>query len=346
MYRTDTSIRYREAAPCPPRSCTTPWSHLQRDPANRAGIAAQVWAALGDARTVLNVGAGTGSYEPPVVTSPRWNPQRSCARSAPQAPRRAWLPLRRAFRSTTSPSTPRWPSPPSTTGRTRSRVCARCGASPGRVVVFTKDFTDPDLFWLNRDYLPEFADLLIGRPSLTDRPADRGPRGTGAHSVGCADGFYEAYWRRSAAYLDVRVRRGMSIWARVGREPSSGQCAASVMTLHPAGGPNATATSSISTRPSLASACLSPEPRLATEGRSWARPHRVGGHAPIGQTVRFKPSLQRVLGQVCPYTIASNVSAETRWRVCPGPGPVARRGRGRSKHEYRPALNVKTSWSR
>ena len=217
----------------------------------------------------------------------------------------------------------------------------------GRVVVFTKDFTDPDLFWLNRDYLPEFADLLIGRPSLTDEARAIGAR---AEPVlipwDCADGFYEAYWRRSAAYLDVHVRRGMSIWARVGREPSSGQCAASVMTLHPAGGPNATATSSISTRPSLASACLSPEPRLTTEGRSWARPHRVGGHAPIGQTVRFKPSLQRVLGQVCPYTIASNVSAETRWRVCPGPGPVARRGRGGSKREYRPALNVKTSWSR
>src|SRR6059058_4277260 len=28
-------------------------------------IAAQIWSALGDARTVLNVGAGTGSYEPP-----------------------------------------------------------------------------------------------------------------------------------------------------------------------------------------------------------------------------------------------------------------------------------------
>src|SRR5215813_11996613 len=27
-------------------------------------IAAQIWAALGDARTVVNVGAGTGSYEP------------------------------------------------------------------------------------------------------------------------------------------------------------------------------------------------------------------------------------------------------------------------------------------
>nr|WP_225311390.1 hypothetical protein [Microbispora cellulosiformans] len=28
-------------------------------------IAAQIWTALGDAQTVLNVGAGTGSYEPP-----------------------------------------------------------------------------------------------------------------------------------------------------------------------------------------------------------------------------------------------------------------------------------------
>src|ERR1700749_267997 len=28
-------------------------------------LAARIWAALGDARTILNVGAGTGSYEPP-----------------------------------------------------------------------------------------------------------------------------------------------------------------------------------------------------------------------------------------------------------------------------------------
>jgi Methyltransferase domain len=86
-----------------------------------------------------------------------------------------------------------------------------------RVVVFTKDFSDPDLFWLNRDYLPESADLRIGRPSLTDLARVIGAR---AEPVlipwDCADGFYEAYWRRPAAYLDVRVRRGMSIWARVG----------------------------------------------------------------------------------------------------------------------------------
>jgi len=34
----------------------------------------------------------------------------------------------------------------------------------------------------------------------------------------CADGFFEAYWRRPEAYLDEQVRRGVSVWARVGPE--------------------------------------------------------------------------------------------------------------------------------
>jgi hypothetical protein len=34
----------------------------------------------------------------------------------------------------------------------------------------------------------------------------------------CADGFYEAYWRRPEAYLDERVRRGISVWEAVGPE--------------------------------------------------------------------------------------------------------------------------------
>ncbi|GGO72003.1 hypothetical protein GCM10012289_39040 [Nonomuraea cavernae] len=32
----------------------------------------------------------------------------------------------------------------------------------------------------------------------------------------CADGFFEAHWRRPEAYLDEDVRRGVSVWARVG----------------------------------------------------------------------------------------------------------------------------------
>jgi hypothetical protein len=34
----------------------------------------------------------------------------------------------------------------------------------------------------------------------------------------CTDGFFEAYWRRPGAYLDEPVRRGMSVWSRVGPE--------------------------------------------------------------------------------------------------------------------------------
>ena len=34
----------------------------------------------------------------------------------------------------------------------------------------------------------------------------------------CADGFFEAYWRRPEAYLDEQVRRGISVWSRVGPE--------------------------------------------------------------------------------------------------------------------------------
>ena len=32
----------------------------------------------------------------------------------------------------------------------------------------------------------------------------------------CSDGFFEAYWRRPAAYLDESVCRGMSVWAQLG----------------------------------------------------------------------------------------------------------------------------------
>ena len=34
----------------------------------------------------------------------------------------------------------------------------------------------------------------------------------------CADGLFEAYWRRPEAYLEDHVRRAMSTWTRVGPE--------------------------------------------------------------------------------------------------------------------------------
>jgi hypothetical protein len=88
------------------------------------------------------------------------------------------------------------------------------------VVVFTHETSDAgwlDRFWLTRDYLPEVADLLVGRPSLADLAGAIGARVEAVPIPwDCVDGFFEAYWRRPEAYLDERVRRGVSVWAKLG----------------------------------------------------------------------------------------------------------------------------------
>jgi len=183
-------------------------------------IAARVWAALGGARTVLNVGAGTGSYEPPgrdvtavepsaVMRARRPANAAPCVAAAAEA-----LPFQdQSFDAAMAFATVHhWQDP--IAGLREMRRVAR------RVVVFTHDTSDAGWlrrFWLTRDYLPEVADLLAGRPSLAELASAIGAR---AEPVlipwDCADGFFEAYWRRPEAYLDDRVRRGMSVWARVG----------------------------------------------------------------------------------------------------------------------------------
>jgi len=180
-------------------------------------IAAQVWAALGDAQTVLNVGAGTGSYEPSGrdVTAVEPSAVMRAQRPAGAAPCvdavAESLPFEdQSFDAAMAVATiDHWQDP--IAGLREMRRVAR------RVVVFTKDFSDPDRFWLNRDYLPEYSDLQAGRPSLTELARAIGARMEPVLIPwDCADGFYEAYWRRPAAYLDDHVRRGISIWARVG----------------------------------------------------------------------------------------------------------------------------------
>jgi SAM-dependent methyltransferase len=180
-------------------------------------IAEQIWAALGDARTVLNVGAGTGSYEPPGldVTAVEPSAVMRAQRPAGAAPcvdaTAESLPFEdQSFDAAMAFATiDHWQDP--IAGLREMRRVAR------RVVVFTADARDADLFWLNRDYLPAFAGLWAGRPSLTELAGAIGAR-TEPVLVpwDCADGFYHAFWRRPEAYLDEHVRRGMSIWARVG----------------------------------------------------------------------------------------------------------------------------------
>ena len=183
-------------------------------------IAAQVWAALGDARTVLNVGAGTGSYEPndrdvtAVEPSAVMRAQRPAGTAPCVAAVAESLPFEdQSFDAAMAFATVHhWQDP--IAGLLEMRRVAR------RVVVFTHDTSETGWlrrFWLTRDYVPEVADLLIGRPSLTKLASAIAAR---LEPVlipwDCADGFFEAYWRRPEAYLDENVRRGVSVWTRVG----------------------------------------------------------------------------------------------------------------------------------
>jgi SAM-dependent methyltransferase len=183
-----------------------------------ARIAAQVWAALGDARTVLNVGAGTGSYEPPdrevtaVEPSAVMRAQRAAGAARCLAAAAESLPFEdQSFDAAMAFATVHhWQDP--IAGLLEMRRVAR------RVVVFTCETTDRSWrrrFWLTRDYLPEVAASRVGL-------ATRLARAIGARMEpvlvpwDCADGFFEAYWRRPEAYLDEKVRRGVSVWTSVG----------------------------------------------------------------------------------------------------------------------------------
>ena len=183
-------------------------------------IAARIWEALGDARTVVNVGAGSGSYEPPgrdvtaVEPSALMRAQRPAGAPPCVAATAESLPFAgQSFDAAMAVSTVHhWPDP--IAGLREMRRVAR------RVVVFTHDASDTGWrlrFWLTRDYLPEVASLFAGRPSLTEQARAIEARIEPVPIPwDCADGFFEAYWRRPEAYLDDQVRRGISVWARVG----------------------------------------------------------------------------------------------------------------------------------
>jgi hypothetical protein len=181
-------------------------------------IAARIWAALGDARTVVNVGAGTGAYEPPdrdvtaVEPSAVMRAQRT-AGAAPCVPGvAASLPFAdKSFDAAMAVSTDQhWPDV--IAGYRELQRVAR------RIVTFHFDIGRLEAdFWLIRDYLPEHALLSAGRPTLAERASAIGARLEPVPIPwDCCDGNFPSYWRRPEAYLDERVRRAVSVWHQVG----------------------------------------------------------------------------------------------------------------------------------
>ncbi|HEY1707347.1 MAG TPA: methyltransferase domain-containing protein [Rhizomicrobium sp.] len=192
------------------------YAHFRRPDAR---IASAILAVLGDAKTVLNVGAGTGSYEPV---------DRAITAVEPSAAMRAQRPLHlpRAIDAVAEAlpfadktfdaamatfSVHQWPD--LAKGLREMRRVTR-----GPVAVMTGDPEALDRFWL-ADYAPEviatearryptiaaIATALGGAVETIDVPIP----------LDCRDGFNEAYYGRPEMLLDPNVRLACSAWSFV-----------------------------------------------------------------------------------------------------------------------------------
>jgi len=178
-------------------------------------FAERIEMALGDARTVLNVGAGAGSYEP----RDRWvlavepSATMRAQRPADAAPCLAGAAESLPFDDDSVDAAMacvtihHWAD--RAAGLAELRRVAR-----GPVVVFT--FELDDLIAWQRDYFAEA--IAIEQPrfgTLDEVTAELGGKVRVERMptpADCTDGFFEAFWNRPEPLLDPTVRASQSIW--------------------------------------------------------------------------------------------------------------------------------------
>jgi SAM-dependent methyltransferase len=188
---------------------------------------------LGDARSVVNVGAGAGSYEPAGIEVTAVEPSEvMIAQRAPDAPPAVQataedLPFEDdGFDAAMAMITAHhWPD-----ARAGMREMMRVARR--RVVVLTFDPEPLRGLWLVTEYFPgaleihakamipmeEQAAMLEGRVSTETVPVPNG----------CTDFFFCALWDRPELHLDPDVRRGSSVWHMMDGE----EIAAGLAALH------------------------------------------------------------------------------------------------------------------
>ncbi len=186
-------------------------------------IAKIIVEALGTAETVLNVGAGTGSYEPADRTVTAVEPSEVMIRKrAPDAAKAIQasagdLPFEdKSFDAAMAILTiHHWPDKEA--GLREIRRVTR-----GPIVLLT--FDPAHRPWLT-DYLPELAALdETQMPTMSDYAKWLGPVKITPVPVphDCSDGFLYAYWRRPAAYFDPKIRSGSSAFWALGDAAEAG----------------------------------------------------------------------------------------------------------------------------
>jgi hypothetical protein len=182
-------------------------------------LARALGKALGDAASVVNVGAGAGSYEPPdvpvVAVEPSWEMigqrPRGSAPAVQAVAERLPFPDGAFAAAMAVLTVHHWSDCPGGLAEL-SRVARR-------VVIITWDPACRDTFWLTTDYLPEIVEFDVPRfPTLAELAEQLGGRiETQVLPVphDCMDGFLGAFWRRPEAYLDPEVRSAMSCFAQL-----------------------------------------------------------------------------------------------------------------------------------
>ncbi len=178
-------------------------------------LAARIRAALGDAKTVVNVGAGAGAYEPADLDVVAVEPSETMIAQRPEGAAhviRAYaeeLPFKDgSFDAAMAVLTDHhWAD--------HARGLAEMTRVARRVVLFTWDPATVSDGWVVRDYFPSARELIPDGYRLAHTLARLGDARAEPVPVphDCLDGFLHAYWRRPEAYLSDGVRAGISVFA-------------------------------------------------------------------------------------------------------------------------------------
>jgi SAM-dependent methyltransferase len=187
-------------------------------------IAARVEAALGDARAIVNVGAGAGSYEPADREVTAVEPSELMISQRPPGAAPAVqasaedLPFEdSSFDAAMAMITVHhWRD-------LKRGVAEMVRVARERVVILTFDPERLSSFWLV-EYFPRAFEIHAEfMPPIEELTAMLGGVGVAVETVPlprrCTDGFFLALWDRPELHLDPEVRRASTVWHEMEPEP-------------------------------------------------------------------------------------------------------------------------------
>jgi SAM-dependent methyltransferase len=185
-------------------------------------LARPIWDALGDARTVVNVGAGAGSYEPRdrEVTAVEPSTVMIAQRPAGAAPAVRASSERLPFPDDSFDAAMaiitihHWDALEAGLGEMR-RVARQ------RIVIVTFDPAYEADLWIARDYLREHVIQTFSSLPPISRILETFPEAQVRPLLipnDCSDRMFATLWARPEEYLDPHVRAATSVWQRLPAE--------------------------------------------------------------------------------------------------------------------------------